>query len=294
MTGVSKAGLIIDGQHRVFGAKDVSDFPVYLPVILMPGLATEEQVFHFYVLNNKAKPLTPTELRGTISTSLTNGEIMRLYERFKQAGVTAEEARWTHRANVEDASPFYKLIDFGLASDTAFIPENVMHQVIGKFVKLPRKYGLLTTNAERWQNDPDYNFRLQMFYAFWNAAKEVYPIAWREGVENRGQRSAESNKGQLFYKAAMIVLQEFVLNKLNGAMPERRSKGLPSPLADPEELKQAVTTALYFVHDDFFVRAWKHKGLDTKSGRDFLLSQMGEAERRAGEKIGHLQLFRQA
>ena len=70
---------IIDGQHRVFGAREVSDFDVVLPVVLLPGLPYEEQVFHFYVLNNKARPLRPTELRATISTSLTNKEIGDLY-----------------------------------------------------------------------------------------------------------------------------------------------------------------------------------------------------------------------
>src|SRR5262249_3100042 len=59
--GVSKPGLIIDGQHRVFGAKNVSEHDVRLPVILLPGLAYSEQVFQFYVLNSKARPLKPTE-----------------------------------------------------------------------------------------------------------------------------------------------------------------------------------------------------------------------------------------
>ena len=58
--GVSKPGLIIDGQHRVFGAKDVSYHDVRLPVVLLPALAFSEQVFQFYVLNSKAKPLKPT------------------------------------------------------------------------------------------------------------------------------------------------------------------------------------------------------------------------------------------
>jgi DGQHR domain-containing protein len=40
--GVSKPGLIIDGQHRVIGAKNVSDHDVMLPVVVMHGLPHEE------------------------------------------------------------------------------------------------------------------------------------------------------------------------------------------------------------------------------------------------------------
>ena len=91
--GVSKPGLIIDGQHRVFGAKDVSAHDVILPVVLIPGLPFSEQVFQFYVLNSKARPLRPTELRRIVSTSLTNGEIEDLYDRFRAAGIQAERSR---------------------------------------------------------------------------------------------------------------------------------------------------------------------------------------------------------
>ena len=38
---VRKPGLIIDGQHRAFGAKEVRDFNVLLPVVLIPGSRLE-------------------------------------------------------------------------------------------------------------------------------------------------------------------------------------------------------------------------------------------------------------
>lgn len=120
--GVSKPGLILDGQHRVFGAKDVLDFDVELPLVLMPGLPFSEQVFHFYVLNNKARPLRPTELRSTVSTSLTNKETDELHARLRTSGIKAEEARWTYDMNNNVASPFKGLVDFGLRDDLGFIP----------------------------------------------------------------------------------------------------------------------------------------------------------------------------
>lgn len=284
VNGVSKPARILDGQHRVFGAKDVSDFDVWLPVVLMPGLSTSEQVFQFYVLNNKAKPLSATELRGTVSTSLTNWEIAELYHRFKQAGVTAEEARWTHRANTAEESPFRGLLDFGLNDSRSFIPENVAHQLIGRFVKPTKRLKLLFKDVPTWLDDKDFNFRLGMFYVFWQAIKEKYPTAWQKAVEQRG--------GQIFMKATMVVLQEMVLDKLNIAMPGRAANGDPSFLADADELGRAVTSNLYFLPEEFFLRDWSETGLDTSERRRFLRLQMEEAVVKGGKKIGHLQLFK--
>jgi hypothetical protein len=282
--GVSKPARILDGQHRVFGAKNVSDFDVFLPVVLMPGLSTSEQVFHFYVLNNKAKPLSATELRGTVSTSLTNFEIGKLYWRFKQAGVTAEEARWTHRANTDEESPFRGLIDFGLGDARSFIPENVAHQLIGRFVKPTRRLKLLYKDVPEWMDDSDFSFRLSMFYAFWRAIKDKYPVAWLRGVERGG--------GQIFMKATMVVLQELVLDKLNGAMPGRAANSEPSYFADADDLNKAVTSNLYFLPEEFFLRDWSETGLDTSERRKFLRLQMDDAIQKGGKKIGHLQLFK--
>ena len=283
--GLTKPGRILDGQHRVFGAKDVSEFEVYLPVVLLPGASTHEQVFQFYVLNNKAKPLSPTELRSTISTSLSNQEIKDLYDRFKQAGVTeAEAARWTHRANTDSGSPFLNLIDFGLTKNGGFIPENVAHQLIGKFVKLPRKYKLLYEHVDQWKDDSSYDYRLGLFFTLWHAVKEKYPNAWLKAITDRG--------GQLMMKATMQVLQELVLDRLNTSMPARSAKGEASPFADPDDFATAVKSELYFLPEDFFTREWTEKGLDTSERRKFLRGQMDEAIQRAGSGLGYLPLFR--
>ncbi len=281
--GLTKPGRILDGQHRVFGAKDVPEFDVMLPVVIIPGLSTSEQVYHFYVLNNKARPLSPTELRSTISTSLSNAEIQALYGRFRQAGVTeAEATRWTHRANTDTQSPFYQLIDFGFGG--GFIPENVAYQLVGKFVKLPRKYRLLFDKVEQWKNDPSYDYRLGLFYTLWGVVKRKYPTAWNKAVSARG--------GQILMKASMLVLQELVMDRLNTSMPGRAAKTEPSPLADPLDFATAVESELFFLPEEFFTREWTEKGLDTSERRKFLRSQMDEAITKAGSGLGYLPLFR--
>lgn len=235
VNGLTKPGLILDGQHRVFGSKNVSEFDVSLPVVLLPGLSVGEQVFHFYVLNNKASPLKPTELRGTISTSLTNHEIDQLYERFKQAGMKAGKAKLTHRANTDTRSPFKGLIDFGLQNSDAFLAENVMFQVIAAFVDLPRKYRMLYAGNTEWAEDAHYDHRLGLFYRFWEAIRDKYLQAWEKGVK-ASDTEAKAGARQIFLKANMLVLQNLLLDMMVQDQPKKASRNEPSPLSDSDIL----------------------------------------------------------
>lgn len=282
--GVTKPGLIIDGQHRVFGAKDVEAFDVVnLPVVLLPGLSYSEQVFHFYVLNNKAKPLKPTELRATISTSLTRGEIESLYDRLRKSGVKAEEARWTHEMNTNPASPFRGLIDFGFADGGGIIGENAAFQVVSQFMKPDKKRRILINGVTAWADE---DYKLRLFFAFWQAIAERYPKAWAEG-----QRQ-DNGKGQIFYKASMQVLQEYILESMVKAMPGRHQRNQPSPFADPADVAAEVRSLLFYLPEEFFTRPWQETGLDTPERRKYLKNMMNDAVNNLGEKIGYLSLFK--
>lgn len=279
---VSKPGLIIDGQHRVFGAKDVAREPVNLPIVLLPGLDFSEQVFHFYILNNKAKPLTPTELRRTISTSLTNDEIDRLWERFEDAGVDPEATRWTHKINSDPASPFLGLIDFGLGGE-GFLKENVAFQVVSKFVKMKPKYKILHKGVAAFDREDD--GRLEYFYVFWNAIKLRYSDLWSEGVAAGG--------GQLFQKATLLVLQEYILDNLAQFTTMRSQMGDGvSPFKDLEDLDKAVQGCLSFLPPEFFGNEWQVKQVDTTEGHKFLRSQIELAIQNQGKFLGNQQLFK--
>ncbi|WP_263809155.1 hypothetical protein [Salinibacter sp.] len=280
---ISKPGRILDGQHRVFGAKDVADFDVTFPVVLMPGLSDSEQVFHFFIVNNKAKPLKPVELRSTISTSLTDKEINELYKRLDEAGVRAEEAKLTYRMNRNPNSPFQGLIDFGLDEDQSFIPENVANKLVLDFVKLSSRFSPLYEGVDEWENDSEFNYRISMFFAFWRAVKEKYPNAWRMGVEN--------GEGQLFYKVSMLKLQEKILESLKPMNDlEKSNTGVPV-LGDKQTLTKLVGIVLDQLNERFWVDEWQMSVNDHSEFREFLKDQMQKAM--DGSDIGRLKLFRE-
>ena len=286
VSGVSKPGLIIDGQHRVFGAKNVSEFPINLPVVLLPGLDYREQVFHFYVLNNKAKPLTKTELRTIVSTSLSKKEIGELYERFRQVGVTAEQTEWTFRMNDAPNSPFKGLVNWGLPGSQGVIFENVAYQVVAKFMNPNRRHKLLLKDVPAWDSEATkWTYRMDLFFAMWRGVKKKYPSAW--------ERAERRESGQMLQKVSLLVLQDHLLDALNAEMPRRIAKGEASPFADPEKLEEEVGFQLEFLKEEFFTKEWKLKGLDTARGHAEFKDNIGKAIANQSANLGNMRLFKE-
>jgi hypothetical protein len=155
-----------------------------------------------------------------------------------------------------------------------------MDQVVTAFVKLPKKYNQLAKGVVEWStDDTGTTYRLSLFYAFWAAIKETYPAAWEKGVEDRGQ---------LFYKVALINLQDYLLEQLKSILtfiPE-------SPFSSPGALSGYVKKALERLPEEFFLREWKEKNLDTRSGHSFFLRSIQEVIEADGKNLGNRRLFK--
>lgn len=281
---VSKPGMIIDGQHRVYAAKDVNEFDVILPVVIIESLPMSEQVFHFYVLNNKAKPLTKTELRRTISTALSTDEIDSLWNRLKEAGVDPDKVRLTHLINTDETSPFRGLIDFGLAGDSGFIKENVAYQLVDNFVSMPTRYRALGKDIPVWESKEDKASRLPTFYAFWTSIKSVYPNVWADGIKNSG--------GQFFMKVSLLTLQSFILDNLLTLNNLLRKQGSQPPFGDLTELPDHVASTIEDLPEEFFTREWTEKQIDTVPGRKMLRASIQEVIDAGGKNLGNRTLFK--
>jgi hypothetical protein len=241
-------------------------------------------------LNYKAVPLKKTALRATVSTSLSSEEIRTLFTRMDQAGIQVAEAQWTRQVEDHVDSPFRALVDFGLGGQDAFISENVMFQVVKAFMRPSKKYSALGAGVHNWEGDDSDAYRMKLFFTLWQEVKTKYPDAWAIAVANKGR---VYEKGQIMSKAAMIVLQQFLLDDMVADLPKRRQKNHKwSPFSDPKELADCVRGRLHYLPEDFFKREWTEKGLDTSAGHDFLLDQMNATVHKMGQHIGKLPLFR--
>ena len=173
---ISKPGQIMDGQHRVFGAKDVNQHDVYMPIVLIPNLSSAEQVFHFCVINDKAQRVKKTHTRANASTSLTQRELLDLYDRLTEINVDTDEAVWTDRLDSDPQSPFKGIVDWELGSGN-LIKERIAYQVVRAFMKPGRDAErVLHRSSEKWERNES-DFRLKMFYAFWSSIRKNFPRA---------------------------------------------------------------------------------------------------------------------
>lgn len=272
-----KPGIILDGQHRVFGAKSISEHSIYLPTVLFPDMKESEQVFHFYVMNNKAVPINKTELRNVISTSLSDKEIDDLYDRFSAMGVHAKEAKWTTDINTDGASPFRSYISFGLRDGEGFIKENVMDQVIKKFMNPGRKFKQIFRDFDDWfdLNDKSISYKFNLFYTFWDTIKSTYPLAWEYAIKKEG--------GQILMKASLLTLQEFYFEGLISDTPRRILKKEPSPFSSVENFKESVLIKFAYIPEEFFLNEWKRKDIDTTTGRKEMKDKLILLEQNMGD-----------
>src|SRR5690606_32840976 len=108
-------------------------------------------------------------------------------------------ARWTNQINTDPESPFRGLINFGFTDTSAFIPENVMFQVVSKFMKPARRFRAVFNETPEW-SDPQY--RMRAFFVLWTAIKDMYPAAWEE-AQRWGQQGNPPKP--IFMKATMLV-----------------------------------------------------------------------------------------
>lgn len=291
----SKPGLILDGQHRVWGARHVAE-DIELPIVLMPGIEKSEQVFHFYIVNNKAKPLTKEQLLITLATSLTDGEVENLFDRLDEAGVDAEEARLTYRADTSPQSPFAGLVDYGgaVGEQTGVFRYKNLHNVIQNFISLENRYGELVDDIDEWNADEDFAYRMERFYIFWDEIKNQYSELWEDAVKAKQEEQEFDDKPEQFLlKVTMTQLQEYILDHMshiNDFYIDRLDEG--PILSEEENIREAVEDAIDELDSQFFRREWEVSSLDTTDGRELLQQQLSKADGLAVQHLHTLTMFR--
>ncbi len=73
LEAVSRPAVVVDGQHRLWGAAKASK-DIWLPVVALPNANWTEQIYQFIVINDKAKPIEQSLLTDIFGSSLTRSE----------------------------------------------------------------------------------------------------------------------------------------------------------------------------------------------------------------------------
>ena len=115
-----KPALVIDGQHRLFGAAGVEeDIPLLVCSLVQPSW--KEQVFQFIVVNDKAAGIPKPFIASLAGMSLTAAELDELRDRLTQAGLKLWEVEVMQRLGYDPRSPFYKKIEFKVSSTAKLV-----------------------------------------------------------------------------------------------------------------------------------------------------------------------------
>lgn len=270
-----KPGIIVDGQHRVFGAA-LADENLLLSVCAIPDASWAESVYQFVVINQKAKPIKPAFLSSIIATSLNSSEIEAVYERLETSKIDVGRAELMERINTDSNSPFKGMIDFQVAGAPGFLQFPGIAALARDFESIPRQFPALLLNGTWSSAEGSW---VEHFFAFWRGIRDYF-----ESQDQRlWQRPSDANPNNLLKIVSLQEVQRLVL----ATWADSRDK----------KFETAATTeasAKAYWEDfpsSFFTDEWKKKGLQTSIGRAYLRNAIMETRRNIGRKNwGHRRL----
>jgi len=276
-----KIGNIMDGQHRVWGAKemnpDVADHldtgeQPNISVTLIPDLMKAEQVFHFSMMNMTPVKVKAGLARSSAIHSLTVKELDEYDERLGNF-IDVTQARWINEIYRDGDSPFEGMLtwDFLDNPNEQYVDEKIMVQIAKKWYNSNSKtkmFGGVFQGGTSWNVDEDtMNFRLQAFFVFWDEVRKKFPKDWDDKNSN------------IWRKVSLIVLQDWIRVQMSVQLSLWVKSSLP-PFNDLDALRDFVNHVLSSFPGDFFQHPWTVVD-DTPKGRDdFFL----ELERQNGNE----------
>jgi hypothetical protein len=269
-----KPAIIVDGQHRVFGAATVEQ-NMMLAVCAIPESTWAEDVYQFVVINQKAKPIKPAFLSSIIATSLSADEIESVYDRLRSSDIDIEGAEIMNRINTDPVSPFKGMIDFQVKGDPGFLQFPGMSRLAKDFKAIPQKVAVLLPNGT-WKTEEEW---LTYFFAFWRGVRDYFesadPRLW--------QKPSQDNPNNLLKIVSLQEIQQLMLDNWADSRSFRFTRAAKVESKAREFWADFPST--------FFTDEWKQKGLQTTVGRGILRDAMTETRRNIGRKNwGHRRL----
>jgi hypothetical protein len=315
LEAISRPALVVDGQHRLYGAAH-SEHEVWLPVVAIPNCSWVEQIYQFIVINEKAQRVDRPLLTDIFGSSLTNAEQVTMRNQLDRIGASVDVRIAAVIADRDESSPFREMIKFQMGQTRArgFVPDMAIQHLLT---------GGRTRGARGWQNDDEFyrEFIAPTFpqredwdswdsgqwkpywFAFWDEVRDFHndhatqgPL-WGEDQTNLTKAVTLRLYQRLFMEHCIGLVQsirglrDILIEELGedaglSRYKERlREAALPGTV---EEFRQ-------FVRDKFLVRGvptrvferpWV-KSLDDSAGITNLYEELQKAFRRSQEGVSY-------
>ncbi|WP_147443403.1 hypothetical protein [Corallococcus sp. AB011P] len=273
-----KPGILIDGQHRVMGTKNLGDIPFL--VTALPTANWPELAFQFIVTNRTARRVPESLLISIVGNSLSKSQRAQIEQRLRQANIRVGLIEAVMRIHEDEQSPFFGLLAFGLKKEDGFLDAAAMR---GKVVQIwyERQSPILelfdhlnqgkrrTDRTEYWKSE---ELWFEMFIAFWSATRERYKGSGVFSSELK-DKNKKLPASKLMTATVLKIFQETVLGYLNKFLQTKSTtEGTPlnQSLPNADKFSELVKNTLTPLSPEFFTE-WGLSGFDgSKGARDDL------------------------
>ncbi|MDB4962529.1 MAG: hypothetical protein JWP01_2528 [Myxococcales bacterium] len=150
LEAISRPALVIDGQHRLWGAANAA-IPITLPVVAIPNASWMEQIYQFVVINEKAQRVETSLLTDIFGSSLSQTEQAGLRNRLGRANVNVEPRIAATIANRDPSSPFFNLVRVRLEGNA---PSGIQPFITDLTIRLLIEGGARGTRG--WRADDEF------------------------------------------------------------------------------------------------------------------------------------------
>lgn len=268
-----KPSLVIDGQHRLFGAAALEEhIPMLVCALIKPDW--KEQVFQFTVINDKSVGIPKSFITSLAGMSLTPDELKALTTRLAQAGVQLWEVEVMQRMGYDPESAFYQKINFSVAGEGKGLGYQTMKKV-GKAWHDAKNKGLLSIVRVIHQNPLEKKLNQKELIKLWQSEKlwfKYFNLFWG-AVQTKFQGTEIWELHSPFMLA--VVLEQFQLSFL-----EELETVAPITIAkinveNENDRKTKVDVEFKIIVQNFvdrfearhFSKQWVQKSLNHKDGK---------------------------
>ena len=246
-----RPGLVIDGQHRMYGVK-AHNPRLPLNVVALINPEDEETAFQFLVINSKASKV-PTDHVKLLALHYAEDD---LAERLRTARMVLGRHTFVGIVDNSSESPFYKSVEWPTepsdadAGRTGMVRPASVEQAFAAIAK---------------KNLPDLaddDSLIEFFFTLWSAVRDRWPDLW-------------TTDSKLLQKVGLVTLTTFVIEDLV-PLADRGDIDLSDPDATRVEIDRNI---LNYLDPEFWQREWAAKSLDTSAGRQLVVDALTTVRR---------------
>jgi len=248
-----KIAVVIDGQHRLLGMKDL-DPTLHVNVVALLTGDVNEAAFQFLVINNKASKV-PTD---HIKALLAERQDMRLQQRLLTARLSIDKRyEFVATADNDPESPFRNEIDW---------PTNRTETHLVKPAAI--ETAIRDIQERKIPEFEDKDTLIDYFFTLWKVVKTTWQELW---VAN----------SKLLSKVGIVCITQYVTNSVASSYDLAQLD-----ITSPEAVRLRTRELLTYQQKDFWTANWSLTGKDNTAGRKAVVDALIQIGRntRAGRE----------